>query len=163
MWWKGPEFLYYYFEESSHGRKNVDLVNLEDSLLTQYNDEVKNICSVNLCLSCKKYISKIIDLSRFSNLRKFYFLTASVLRFVYNLKRRVNGKSLKLTFIDCDEFQSAQKLWLKISQKELSLDGKCFTNLENHLRLVKDGNEIYRCEDYQMQITYLMKPDHRFY
>ena len=54
MWWKGPKFLYCYFEESSYQRKNVDFVNLEDSLLTQYNDKVKNICSVTLCLSCEK-------------------------------------------------------------------------------------------------------------
>ena len=100
MWWKELKLLYCYFGESSHDRKNVDFVNLEDSLLTKYNDEVKNICSVNLCLSCEKDISKITDLCRFCNLRKLYFVTALVLRFVYNLKRRVKGKSLKLTFID---------------------------------------------------------------
>ena len=146
MWWKGPKFLYCYFEESSHDRKNVDFVNLEDSLLAQYNDEVKNICSVNLCLSCEEDVSKIIDLCRFSNLRKLYFVTALVLRFVYHLKRRVKGKGLKLTFIDCDEIQSAQNLWLKVNQRELSQDGNYFTNLENQLRLVKDDNEIYRCK-----------------
>ena len=43
MWWKGPKFLYCYFEESSHDKKNVDFVNLKDSLLTQYKDEVKNM------------------------------------------------------------------------------------------------------------------------
>ena len=39
MWWKGIKFLYCYFEESSHDRKNVDFVNLQDSLLTQYNEQ----------------------------------------------------------------------------------------------------------------------------
>ena len=34
----------------------------------------------------------------------------------------------------------------EINQRELSQDGICFTNLENQLRLVKDDNEIYRCE-----------------
>ena len=146
MWWKGPKFLQYYFEESSHDRKNVDFVNLDDSLLTQYNNEVKNICSVKLCLSHEKEISKKIDLCRFSNSRKLYFVTALVLRFVYNLKRRVKGKSLKLKFIDCDEIQSAQNLWLKVNQRELSQDRKYFTNLENQLRLVKTGNKIHRSE-----------------
>ena len=28
----------------------------------------------------------------------------------------------------------------------MSQDGKYFTHLENQLRLVKDGNEIYRCD-----------------
>ena len=28
----------------------------------------------------------------------------------------------------------------------MSQDGKYFINLENQLRFVKDGNEIYRCE-----------------
>ena len=55
MWWKGPKFLHYSFEESSHDRKNVDFVNLKDSLVTQYNDEVKN-----KRLSRDKDISKII-------------------------------------------------------------------------------------------------------
>ena len=95
--------MYYYFEDSSHDGKNVDFVNLEDSLRTQYSDEAKNICSVNLCLTCEKDISKIIDLCRFSILRKLYFVTALVLRFVYNLKRRVKSKSSKLKLIDCDE------------------------------------------------------------
>ena len=39
MWWKRPKFLYCYFEESSHDRKNVDFINLEDSFLTQYNEQ----------------------------------------------------------------------------------------------------------------------------
>ena len=82
----------------------------------------------------------------FSNLRKLYFATTLILRFVYNLKRRVEGKSLKWTFIDCGEIQCAQKLWLKVNQRELSQDGNYFTNLENQWRLVKDGNEIYCCE-----------------
>ena len=77
---------------------------------------------------------------------KLYFVTALVLRFVYDLIIRVKGKSLKLTFIDCDEIQSAQNLWLKVNQRELSQDRKYFTNLENQLRLVKGGNEIYRYE-----------------
>ena len=71
-------------------------------------------------------------------MRKLDFVTALVLRFVYNLKRKVNGKSLKLTFIDCDEIQRCLKV--------MSQGGNYFTNLENQLRLVKDGNEIYRCE-----------------
>ena len=33
-----------------------------------------------------------------------------------------------------------------MNQRELSQDGKYFENLENQLRVVKDGNEIYRCE-----------------
>ena len=34
-----------------------------------------------------------------------------------------------------------------MNQRELSQDRKYFTNLENQLSLVKDGNEIYRCEE----------------
>ena len=56
-------------------------------------------------------------------------MTALVLRFVYNLKRRVKGKSLKLKFTDCDKIQSAQNVWLKVNQRELSRDRKYFTNL----------------------------------
>ena len=101
---------------------------------------------MNLCLACEKDILKLIDLYRFSNLRKLYFVTVFILRFVYNLKRRVKDKSLKLKLIDCDEIQSAQNLWLKVNERELWQDRKYFTNLENQLRLVKDGNEMYRCE-----------------
>ena len=126
MWWKGPKFLYCCFEESSRDRKNIDFVNLEDSLLTQYNDEVKNNCSVNLCLSCEEDVLKIIDLCRFSNLRKLYFVTALVLRFVYNLKRRVKGKSLKLTFIDCDENSKCAKFMAKGKSKRVVTKWKLF-------------------------------------
>ena len=33
-----------------------------------------------------------------------------------------------------------------MNQRELPRNRKYFTNLENQLRLVEDGNEIYRCE-----------------
>ena len=33
-----------------------------------------------------------------------------------------------------------------MNQRELPQDRKYFTNFENQLRLVKDGNDIYRCE-----------------
>ena len=33
-----------------------------------------------------------------------------------------------------------------MNQRELPQDRKYFTNLENQLRSVKDGNEIYRCK-----------------
>ena len=54
--WKWPKFLYCYFEERSYHKENVDFVNLEDSLLTQCNDETKIICSVNMhnCYHVKK-------------------------------------------------------------------------------------------------------------
>lgn len=61
-------------------------------------------------------------------------MKALVLRFVHNLKRRVKDKTLKFKFIDCDEFQSAQNLWLKV---KVSQDEKYFINLENQLRSVK--------------------------
>ena len=89
-------------------------------------------------MKSKKDKLKIIDLCRFSSLRKLYFVTVLVLRFVYKLKRRVKGKSLKLTFIHCEDIQTAQNLWLKVNQRELPKDGKHFTNLETqlHLRMV---------------------------
>ena len=34
-----------------------------------------------------------------------------------------------------------------MNQRELLQDRKYFTNLENQLRLVKDGNKIYRSEE----------------
>ena len=58
-------------------------------------------------------------------------MTVLVLRFVYNSKRRVKGKILKLTFIDFDEIQSAENSWAKVNQRELSQDRNYFTNLEN--------------------------------
>ena len=58
MWWKGPKFLYCYFEKCSLDRKNVNFVNLEDSLMTLYNDEVKNICRVTYVYHTKKIYGK---------------------------------------------------------------------------------------------------------
>ena len=93
---------------------------------------------MNLCLSCEKDISKIIDLCKFSNLRKLYFVTALVLRFVHNSKKKGKGKSLKLTFIDCDEIQSAQNLWLKMNQRELSQDFHQHLKHAGHRQTLKE-------------------------
>ena len=50
-------------------------------------------------------------------------MTVLALRFVKNSKRKVKCQCLKLIFIDRDEIQSGQNLWLKVNQRELSHDG----------------------------------------
>ena len=147
MWWDGPKSLYNRIEKNSHVFEDENKFRVNDPFLVEYNNEIKKNCSVNLVLNDTGYdLPKVIDINKFSSSKKLYFITALVIRFTDNLKRKVNGKTLKLDFIDNNEVNNAKNLWLKANQNELIKNQQHFKDLENSLRLVKDNHEIYRSE-----------------
>ena len=147
MWWDGLKLLYNRIEKNSHVFEDENKFRVDDPFLDEYNNEIKKNCSVNLVLNDTGYdLPKVIDINKLSSSKKLYVITALVIRFIDNLKRKVNGKTLKLDFIDNNEVNNAKNLWLKANQNELIKNQQHFKDLENSLRLVKDNHGIYRSE-----------------
>ena len=71
-------------------------------------------------------------------------LSAWVLRFVTNLKKKHSGRKLNLNrFISISEIIFVKLLWIQENQAKLE-NSDNFNNLKNSLRLQKDSNDIYR-------------------
>ena len=71
-------------------------------------------------------------------------LSAWVLRFVTNLKKKHSGRKLNLNrFISTSEIIFVKLLWIQENQAKLE-NSDNFNNLKNSLRLQKDSNDIYR-------------------
>ena len=71
-------------------------------------------------------IKEIIDISKYSSLRKLFRVTAKIVRFIWNLKRVVKGETL--TRSRSDEIEQAERLWVKSTQRCLSNKSKQLNN-----------------------------------
>ena len=93
-------------------------------------------------------IGNIINIEHFSDLIKLFRLSAWVLRFVTNLKKKHSGRKFNLNrFITTSEIRFVKLLWIQENQAKLEIsDG--FNNLKNSLRLQKDSNDIYRSSSH---------------
>ena len=70
-------------------------------------------------------------------------LSAWVLRFVINLKKKHSGRRLNLNrFNRTSEIRFVKLLWIQENQAKLE-NSDNFNNLKNSLRLQKDSNDIY--------------------
>ena len=89
-------------------------------------------------------IGNIVNIEHFSDLIKLFRLSAWVLCFVTNLKKKHSGRKLNLNkFISTLEIRFVKLLWIQENQAKLkNLDN--FNNLKTSLRLQKDSNDIYR-------------------
>ena len=64
-------------------------------------------------------VSNIIDTSRFNNLGKLLRVTTFILRFIENLKCRIQGRELVTGKIKVDELEAVELMWIKDSQLKL--------------------------------------------
>ena len=73
---------------------------------------------------------------------KLFRLSAWVLRFVTNLKKKHSGRKLNLNrFISTSEIRFVKLLWIQENQAILENPDN-FNNLKSSLRLQKDSNNI---------------------
>ena len=86
-----------------------------------------------------------IDCKRYSSMEKLLRVTARVLMFVNNLKKRTKTKggtgSEPATVSDVELLARAETLWIKIAQKQLPRDN----NLQKQFDLFLDEDGIWRC------------------
>ena len=155
MWWNGPKFL---FEDSIYDETKYSLnentgnvclqssegdsLNIDSSL---FYDEIKNenILMLNYTENNVK-IGNIIEIEKFSDINKLLRVTSYVVRFVKNVRRKINGENLLLSkHATSEEIKSSKLLWLKENQNYL-INESNFDDLKKVLCLQQDDEGLFR-------------------
>ena len=128
LWWKGPQWL----------RKGKQF--WPKGLILEDSEEVKSEKKkVNVMVAMTETpigVSQVIDINKYSTLRKLLRITAWVKRFVENLKAKKEGKNLNVESLNAKEITSAEKLWIKDVQSTLT-QSSSFKKTQNHLGIVE--------------------------
>ena len=109
LWWEGPQWL-------SEGRENwpKQEVSLESS--EEVECERKKVNVLAAAVEYPQGISSVIDINKYSTLKRLLRVTAFVLRFVQNLKAKREGKLLNVAMLNAQEIQKAECEWIKDAQ-----------------------------------------------
>ena len=143
LWWEGPEFL-----------KNGDFHSAEpvtpaEGEMVDFKKELKHKEESNLLTkSCPSEFSidNVIDINDYSNVTKLFRVTAYVLRFINNLKQKVNKSTVKCQeYIDAEEIRNASNLWIKANQIHL-MEKDTYKETLLQLNCVTDSDGLLRCQ-----------------
>ena len=115
MWWNASEFIHYDIAEQK--------VISEPLYSQEFLEEVKPLTSVYVSIQKeepKVNIQNIISIEKYNDINKLYRITALVLRFVRNLRKKKNNSTLNTCrYVTITELREAKHLWLRDNQKEL--------------------------------------------
>jgi hypothetical protein len=135
LWWKGPEWL------SGPREGWPGLVNIEET--EESAKEVKKVAALANNVEVRSSLENVIDLQRFGKLSKLFRVVALVMRFVNNLKARLQKEPLNLSELQPDEIVMAESVLVRAAQAVLRLKSN-FGQLVKTLGLTEyDG--VLRC------------------
>ena len=166
-WWHGPRFL----QESKESWPTQPIKELEDDL--DCTQELKSNCLkptitlVNVESQPEHNLEQLIDPSRYSRIVTLLRITAYVLRFVRNLRSRIQNVNTDAGQITSSETNVAEKMWVKEIQSEL-LKLKDYKKVKESLSLFEDADKIIRCHGrieaadlpYDTKFPILLPSDH---
>ena len=91
-------------------------------------------------------LDKILDVNKFSSYNRLLKCAALVLRFISNMKSRVQKRhnEIKVEELEPNELEHAERLCIKTLQIHVQED-RNFKQLEHRLGLFNDSEEIVRC------------------
>ncbi len=135
LWWKGPEWL------SGPREGWPGLVNIEET--EESAKEVKKVAALANNVEVRSSLENVIDLQRFGKLSKLFRVVALVMRFVNNLKAKLQKEPLNLSELQPDEIVMAESVLVRAAQAVLRLKSN-FGQLVKTLGLTEyDG--VLRC------------------
>ena len=137
LWWTGPPWL---------KGTPTDWPSLEKvSPTLESKVEEKKSFSVNLLINIDSLfgISNLINLQRFSSLKRLLRVTAWLKRFITNLRRKKAKKELVCGTLEVSELKRAELAWVKASQLVLK-EQKEYKQLQRQFGLV-EKEEILHC------------------
>ena len=157
MWWNGPEFLLKSSEfwPSLQGN-SVEITSSDLHPSLELKKETPSSCKkqqdstvlMNIVAerpsTARLNLECIMSFERFSSLQRLIRVTAYILRFVSNLKRKKARKDLLSAEIKQEEVQQAKELWYKEVQRSVLKDRK-FNQVKLSLSLFPDKKGIWRC------------------
>ena len=139
LWWEGPAFLKKHpslwpTHKNFHYDDYVDLGN---------DCESANVLRVNAKTHIDIYA--LIDISRFSCVHKVLRVIGLILRFIHNVKAKINNKEPIKGDLTTEEADAALNLLIKTEQFELKNSAN-YKDLSWNLGLFEDKNGILRCK-----------------
>ncbi|XP_068670957.1 uncharacterized protein [Montipora foliosa] len=157
LWWNGPEFLLKGKDAWPNLPVNPEVISTEpdtwlqlkkessSSQKKQHNSTVlANVVADRVTSERKLNLDCIIPLKGFSSLQRLVRVTAYVMRFVSNLKRKNEKKELTDEDLKQEEIERARELWIREVQGSV-LDDEKFDQVKVSLSLYKDDKGILRC------------------
>ncbi|XP_057302253.1 uncharacterized protein LOC130636526 [Hydractinia symbiolongicarpus] len=137
LWFSGPDFL----RDTNISASSFNFSNFkvdDSTCLIVGNDESEESTEEEIDLN-------FMNIARYSNYTRLLRITALVLRFVGNLRKKRRKEELVLhTFVTKDEQLHAKKLWIKYAQKDI-IQLPSYKQLQKDLRFQNiDG--IIRCK-----------------
>ena len=143
-WWEGPEFL----KENPKNWPNNKKFEKPDS------EKLSDIDSENVGIEETEILRvdaiaqidarELIDPCKYSNIDKLLRVTAYVMRFVNNIRRKIANRERKTDDLEIEEINEARNLFIKTDQLSIKRD-KDFENLKHNLGVFEDEQGILRC------------------
>ena len=124
LWWEVPFFLKDINEETLCTKENLEIETQKNDaeFITEFGREIINKSTTLVSISKEIFgTGNIINIEHFSDLIKLFRLSAWVLRFVTNLKKKHSGRKLNLNrFISTSEIRFVKLLWIQENQAVIS-------------------------------------------
>ncbi|XP_068739617.1 uncharacterized protein [Montipora capricornis] len=157
LWSNGPEFLLKGKDAWPNLPVNPEVISTEPDTWLQLKKEssssqkkqrnstvLANVVADRVTSERKLNLDCIIPLKGFSSLQRLIRVTAYVLRFVSNVKRKNEKKELTDEDLKQEEIERARELWIREVQGSV-LDDEKFDQVKVSLSLYKDDKGILRC------------------
>ncbi|XP_068734548.1 uncharacterized protein [Montipora capricornis] len=157
FWWNGPEFLWKGKDAWPNLPVNPEVIGTEPDTWLQLKKEssssqkkqhdstvLANVVADRVTSERKFNLDCIIPLKGFSSLQRLVRVTAYVLRFVSNLKRKNEKKELTDEDLKQEEIERTRELWIREVQGSVLNDEK-FDQVKVSLSLYKDDKGILKC------------------
>ena len=157
LWWNGPEFLLKGKDAWPNLPVNLEVISIEPDTWLQLKKEssrsqkkqrnstvLANVVADRVTSERKLNLDCIIPLKGFSSLQRLIRVTAYVLRFVSNVKRKNEKKELTDEDLKQEEIERTRELWIREVQGSV-LDDEKFDQVKVSLSLYKADKGIRRC------------------
>ena len=161
LWWKGPNWL-------QKGKESwPNWLPLEDS--PDVSSEKRKSAQVMLITKNEeKKVSNVVNLERHGSLARLLRVTAYVMRFVSNLKKKRDGMQRNVRRLSVEEIEIAERLWIEDVQQSLK-KREDFEKISVQLGVVnEDGMMVCRGRlgnsdlDFRSKYPILLPKSHPF-
>eukprot|EP00794_Sanderia_malayensis_P018484 gene18484-biopygen15573 len=127
LWWEGPSWL----KENRDKWPSIFMVDESNDVIEE---RKKSVSTVMVAVESKKGISEIMDIKRFSSLKKLFRVIAYVRRFIYNLKQKVAKKDFDTAKLRVEEIKEAER--------ECIIDAQLFLQDNKDFAKYKDKDQL---------------------
>ena len=136
MWWHGPSWLIQ--PEDLWPRQNSLVPTIETC------EEERKVAVTTVAVNEPCGIEEVVEINKYSTLRKLYSVTAWVTRFCHNISRR-NKSDKREGALTLEEIVESETLWIRTAQRELR-KGENYQHLVSKFGLQEDHKGVFRCK-----------------